>query len=118
MAAKVQVRVQKNGVVVHQHEGANGFHDPSRKHGTMTRFGVNPDLHKELGRVALLKADGIAKLTKTEQAQYVEALGGKTFWIYPGKKLAAPAPELVADPFAELVALKAAEAEAYEAALV
>lgn len=86
ISKKVFVHAQKNGVVVHKHDGANGWHDPSRKHGQMTRFGVDPDLHKSIGNDAMMEAEGFAALSDADKAQYIEALAGKTFWIYSGKK--------------------------------
>lgn len=90
MAGKVSVRVQANGVVVHRHEGANGFHDPSRKH-----YGAADAVsgHKELGHTTaeLLKAEGFNTLTDAQKDQYRKALAGQTFWIYPEKKATAPA---------------------------
>lgn len=80
--AKVEVRVMKNGVVVHRHEGAESWHDPSRKHGANPHYGVASDLHAKVGKAVLLKAEGIEKLNAEQQAQYVAALAGKTFWIY------------------------------------
>lgn len=88
--AKVSVRVQANGVVVHRHEGANGYHDPSRKH-----YGATDAVsgHKELGYSTqdLWKADGLNALTDAQKDQYKQALAGKTFWIYPEKKAPAQA---------------------------
>lgn len=80
----VSVRVQANGVVVHRHDGADSWHDPSRKHGANPHYGVAEGLHAQIGKAALLKA--AAHLSEADQAQYVEALAGKTFWIYPVKK--------------------------------
>lgn len=79
----IMVRTQKNGVVVHKHEGANGWHDPSRKHegAETTQKG-----HLHLNKAKLAKPKGFDELTPEEQAQYAEALGGKTFWVYAGKK--------------------------------
>lgn len=86
--AKVDVKVQ-NGVVVHRHEGAVGFHDPSRKHGTF-RGGEASGLHATIGTRAMVKASGVADLTESEKRQYAQALAGKTFWIYPTPKADAP----------------------------
>lgn len=80
---KIMVRVQKNGVVVHKHEGANGFHDPSRKHEAAETTAKG---HLHLNKAKLAKPEGFDSLTEAQQAQYAEALGGKTFWVYPGKK--------------------------------
>lgn len=87
--AKVQVRVQSNGVVVHKHEGANGFHDPSRKHNGAADA---PAGHAALGVTVaeLTKPEGLGKLTDAQKAQYAKALAGQTFWIYPEKKVAEP----------------------------
>lgn len=84
MAAKVSVRVMKNGVVVHRHAGANGYHDPSRKHEGATDA---PAGHKALGLTAqaLANPEGLAKLTAAQKAQHTAALAGQTFWIYPAK---------------------------------
>lgn len=81
--SKIMVRVQKNGVVVHKHEGANGFHDPSRKHEGAETTAKG---HLHLNKAKLAKPEGWDKLTEAEQTQYAEAINGKTFWIYPGKK--------------------------------
>lgn len=112
----VKVRVQKNGVVVHKHEGANGFHDPSRKHegATSTSEGHLVDL--KLNKQHLSKPDGWEKLTEAEQTQYAEALAGKTFWIYPNKKeqgmTTAEEQQLIAEMDAGFKADVVAEAEA------
>lgn len=82
--AKVAVRVMKNGIVVHKHEGADGFHGASRNHGTF-RGGEPSGLHKTIGMRAMTSADGIGDLTDAQKRQYAEALAGKTFWIYPKK---------------------------------
>ena len=95
----VSVRVQANGIVVHRHEGADTWHDPSRKHGANPHYGVTEGLHQAIGKAALLAA--AKHLSEADQAQYVEALAGKTFWIYPVKKEAK-------DAVAEAVCLTAA----------
>lgn len=88
-AVKVQVKVNKDGVVLHSHEGWPEFHDPNRAHGRST------ELHDSIGKAKLLKYEG--KLTEAEAKQYGEALRynghpGKTFWVYPEKKAKAVDP--------------------------
>lgn len=86
MASKIEVRVMKNGVVVHKHAGANGFHDPSRKHeGKASAVEGHKALN--LTTAQLLKADGLDKLTPAQRAQHEAAINGKTAWIYPTKKV-------------------------------
>ncbi len=112
----VKVRVQKNGVVVHKHEGANGFHDPSRKHNGATSTSEGHLVDLKLNKQHLAKPEGWDALTEEQQTQYAEALAGKTFWIYPTKSTEGMTTEeeqqLIAEMDAGFKADVVAEAEA------
>ena len=81
--ASGEVRVQvvaigiNKGLVVHEHDGASRFHDPSRKHGWVLNL-----LHSQLDQASLQRPEGWENLTGEQKDQYSQALNGTTFWKY------------------------------------